>query len=75
MITETLLIPGSTHSLSTLNAQPAQVLFTPDGSKIFVSKFFDPVYQYKNNKSFILPPERIFCIFLEICDNAEVEVM
>ena len=29
-------IPGSTHSLSTLNAQPAQVLFTPDGSKIVV---------------------------------------
>jgi 6-phosphogluconolactonase len=31
-------IPGSTHSLSTLNAQPAQVLFTPDGSKIVVSE-------------------------------------
>jgi 6-phosphogluconolactonase len=30
--------PGSTHSLSTLNAQPAQVLFTPDGSKIVVSE-------------------------------------
>ncbi|NOU98797.1 lactonase family protein [Paenibacillus planticolens] len=32
-------IPGSTHSLSTINAQPAQVLFTPDGSKIVVSEF------------------------------------
>ena len=31
-------IPGSTHSLSTINAQPAQVLFTPDGSKIVVSE-------------------------------------
>ena len=31
-------IPGSTHSLSTFNAQPAQVLFTPDGSKIVVSE-------------------------------------
>lgn len=31
-------IPGSTHSLSTFNAQPAQVLFTPDGSKILVSE-------------------------------------
>jgi 6-phosphogluconolactonase len=31
-------IPGSTHSLSTPNAQPAQVLFTPDGSKILVSE-------------------------------------
>ncbi|MBP0726891.1 beta-propeller fold lactonase family protein [Bacillus sp. RG28] len=31
-------IPGSTHSLSTYNAQPAQVLFTPDGSKILVSE-------------------------------------
>ena len=29
-------IPGSIHSLSTINAQPAQVLFTPDGSKIVV---------------------------------------
>ncbi|OAB38642.1 3-carboxymuconate cyclase [Paenibacillus macquariensis subsp. defensor] len=32
-------IPCSTHSLSTINAQPAQVLFTPDGSKIVVSEF------------------------------------
>ncbi|WP_026565404.1 lactonase family protein [Bacillus sp. UNC41MFS5] len=32
------LIPGSTHSLSAFNAQPAQVLFTPDGSKILVSE-------------------------------------
>ncbi|MEH7459972.1 beta-propeller fold lactonase family protein [Bacillus sp. JJ1127] len=31
-------IPGSTHSLSTFNAQPTQVLFTPDGSKIVVSE-------------------------------------
>lgn len=31
-------IPGSTHSLSTLNAQPSQVLFHPDGSKIMVSE-------------------------------------
>jgi 6-phosphogluconolactonase (cycloisomerase 2 family) len=31
-------IPGSSHSLSTLNAQPAQVLFTRDGSKILVSE-------------------------------------
>ncbi|MEH7332296.1 beta-propeller fold lactonase family protein [Neobacillus drentensis] len=31
-------IPGSIHSLSTPNAQPAQVLFTPDGSKILVSE-------------------------------------
>jgi 6-phosphogluconolactonase (cycloisomerase 2 family) len=31
-------IPGSTHSLSTINAQPAQVLFTPDGSKIVVTE-------------------------------------
>jgi len=31
-------IPGSNHSLSTFNAQPAQVLFTPDGSKIVVSE-------------------------------------
>ncbi|MEH7418954.1 beta-propeller fold lactonase family protein [Neobacillus drentensis] len=30
--------PGSTHSLSTHNAQPAQVLFTPDGSKILVTE-------------------------------------
>ncbi len=27
-------IPRSTHILSTANAQPAQVLFTPDGSKL-----------------------------------------
>ncbi|WP_405083160.1 lactonase family protein [Paenibacillus chitinolyticus] len=32
------LTPLSTHSLSTLNAQPAQVLFTPDGSKILVTE-------------------------------------
>lgn len=32
-------ISGSTHSLSTFNAQPAQVLFTPDGSKIVVTEF------------------------------------
>jgi 6-phosphogluconolactonase (cycloisomerase 2 family) len=31
-------IPTSTHSLSTFNAQPAQVRFTPDGSKIVVSE-------------------------------------
>jgi 6-phosphogluconolactonase (cycloisomerase 2 family) len=31
-------IPGSTHSLSLINAQPAQILFTPDGSKIVVSE-------------------------------------
>jgi 6-phosphogluconolactonase (cycloisomerase 2 family) len=31
-------IPGSIHTLSTLNAQPAQALFTPDGSKIVVSE-------------------------------------
>jgi len=31
-------IPRSTYSLSTFNAQPAQVLFTPDGSKILVSE-------------------------------------
>ncbi|MBU8878846.1 lactonase family protein [Bacillus sp. FJAT-29790] len=31
-------IPRSTHSLSTFNAQPAQVLFTRDGSKILVSE-------------------------------------
>lgn len=29
---------GSTHSLSTFNAQLAQVLFTPDGSKILVTE-------------------------------------
>ncbi|MFE6168941.1 lactonase family protein [Viridibacillus arvi] len=33
------VIPGSTHSLSTVNAQPAQVLFSPDGSKVIVSEF------------------------------------
>ncbi|WP_282942869.1 beta-propeller fold lactonase family protein [Paenibacillus sp. RC67] len=32
-------VPGATHYLSTINAQPAQVLFTPDGSKIVVSEF------------------------------------
>ncbi|WP_088834525.1 lactonase family protein [Paenibacillus tyrfis] len=32
-------IPGATHSLSTITAQPAQVLFTPDGSKIVVPEF------------------------------------
>jgi 6-phosphogluconolactonase len=31
-------IPGSIHSLSTFNAQPGQVLFTPDGSKILVAE-------------------------------------
>jgi 6-phosphogluconolactonase (cycloisomerase 2 family) len=31
-------IPESIYSLSTVNAQPAQVLFTPDGSKILVSE-------------------------------------
>jgi 6-phosphogluconolactonase (cycloisomerase 2 family) len=31
-------IRGSTHSLSTFNAQPAQVLFIRDGSKILVSE-------------------------------------
>ncbi|WHY94778.1 beta-propeller fold lactonase family protein [Neobacillus cucumis] len=31
-------ISGSTHSISTFNAQPAQVLFTPDGSKILVTE-------------------------------------
>jgi 6-phosphogluconolactonase len=31
-------IPGSTRSLSTINAQPAQVLFARDGSKIVVSE-------------------------------------
>ncbi|MBP3962945.1 lactonase family protein [Paenibacillus lignilyticus] len=31
-------IPGSTHSLSSLNAQPSQVLFNPDGRKIIVSE-------------------------------------
>jgi 6-phosphogluconolactonase (cycloisomerase 2 family) len=31
-------IPGSTHTLSTFNAQPAQVLFTRDGGKILVSE-------------------------------------
>ncbi|MGG0239896.1 lactonase family protein [Bacillus rhizoplanae] len=31
-------IPGSSHSLSTFNAQPAQVLFIPDGSKMLVSE-------------------------------------
>ncbi|MBM7656408.1 lactonase family protein [Neobacillus cucumis] len=31
-------IPGSSRSLSTFNAQPAQVLFTRDGSKILVSE-------------------------------------
>jgi 6-phosphogluconolactonase len=31
-------IPHSSQSLSTFNAQPAQVLFTPDGSKILVSE-------------------------------------
>ncbi|ABY44006.1 MULTISPECIES: lactonase family protein [Bacillus] len=31
-------IPGSTHALSTFNAQPAQVFFTLDGSKIVVSE-------------------------------------
>lgn len=31
-------IPGSIHSLSTINAQPTQVLFTPDGSKIVVTE-------------------------------------
>ncbi|MFC0330927.1 lactonase family protein [Paenibacillus sepulcri] len=29
-------IPGSIRSLSTINAQPAQVLFTPEGSKIVI---------------------------------------
>ncbi len=32
-------IAGSTHSLSTINAQPAGVSFTPDGSKIVVSEY------------------------------------
>lgn len=31
-------IKGSTHSLSTVNAQPSRVAFTPDGSKIVVSE-------------------------------------
>ncbi|MCQ6282143.1 beta-propeller fold lactonase family protein [Bacillus sp. EB600] len=31
-------IPFSIHSLSTFNAQPGQVLFTPDGSKILVTE-------------------------------------
>jgi 6-phosphogluconolactonase (cycloisomerase 2 family) len=31
-------IPGSTHSLGTINAQPSQVLFNGDGSKIVVSE-------------------------------------
>ncbi|WP_330501731.1 beta-propeller fold lactonase family protein [Peribacillus frigoritolerans] len=31
-------IPESNYSLSTINAQPAQVLFTPDGSKFLVSE-------------------------------------
>ncbi|MFB5189940.1 lactonase family protein [Alicyclobacillus fastidiosus] len=31
-------IPGSTHSLSTMNAQPSRVGFTPDGSKIVISE-------------------------------------
>jgi 6-phosphogluconolactonase len=31
-------IPGSSRSLSTFNAQPAQVLFTRDGSKILVTE-------------------------------------
>ncbi|MEJ9233440.1 lactonase family protein [Peribacillus butanolivorans] len=31
-----LPIPGSNRSLSTINAQPAQVLFTPNGSKIII---------------------------------------
>lgn len=31
-------INGSTHSLSTINAQPSRVVFTPDGSKIIVSE-------------------------------------
>jgi 6-phosphogluconolactonase (cycloisomerase 2 family) len=31
-------IKGSTHSLSTFNAQPSRVVFTPDGSKIVVSE-------------------------------------
>ncbi|MEJ9210822.1 lactonase family protein [Bacillus smithii] len=31
-------ISGSTHTLSTINAQPAQIVFTPDGSKIVVSE-------------------------------------
>ncbi|TVY02136.1 lactonase family protein [Cohnella terricola] len=32
-------IPGAVHYLSTISAQPAQVLFTPNGSKIVVSEF------------------------------------
>lgn len=31
-------IPGATHSLSTVNAQPSQVLFNLDGSKLVVSE-------------------------------------
>jgi len=45
-------IPGSTHSLSTFNAQPAQVLFTPDGSKIVVSELTSnhlSVFNVNNN--------------------------
>jgi 6-phosphogluconolactonase len=45
-------IPGSTHSLSTFNAQPAQVLFTPDGSKIVVSELTSnhlSVFHVNNN--------------------------
>jgi 6-phosphogluconolactonase len=32
-------IAGSIHSLSTINAQPAGLAFTPDGSKIVVSEY------------------------------------
>jgi 6-phosphogluconolactonase (cycloisomerase 2 family) len=31
-------VPGSTHYLSTLTAQPARVVFTPDGTKLVVSE-------------------------------------
>jgi len=45
-------IPGSSHSLSTINAQPAQVLFTPDGSKIVVSELTtDRLSVFRVNKN------------------------
>jgi 6-phosphogluconolactonase len=56
-------IPGSTHSLSTLIAQPGQVLFTPDGSKIVVSELTSnhlSVFHVNKNGSVTEPIVNVF---------------
>ena len=52
-------ILGSIHSLSTFNAQPAQVLFTPDGSKILVTELKSnhlSVFQVNNKNGTVTGP-------------------